>query len=54
MDRPLEHEVADRFELEEDLLEPQLVDLMDRDEEKLVMGGRIRKEMLQLDELRNL
>jgi hypothetical protein len=50
----LEHCVADRLELEQQLLEPQLVDLVDRDEEKLVVRRWIREKALQLEKLGNL
>ena len=46
--------VADRLELEEDLFEPQLEDLVDRDEQQLIVRGGIRFELLQLQDLGDL
>ena len=47
----LEQPVADRLELEDQLLEPQLVRLMDDDEQELVVHGRIRTQPLEPDQL---
>jgi hypothetical protein len=41
-----EHRFPDRLELEQDLLEPQLEDLVDLDEKELVMRGRVGLEAL--------
>jgi hypothetical protein len=46
-----EHRVARSGRLVEQLLEPQLVDLVDRDEQQLVVGGRVRLETLRGQEL---
>ena len=43
---PSEQAVAHRLQLEQDLLEPELVRLMDDDEEELVVDGGIRQELL--------
>ena len=50
----VEHAVADRLELEDQLLEPQLVRLVDDDEQQLVVHGRIRPQLLQRQELGDL
>jgi hypothetical protein len=42
------------LELEQDLLEPELVDLVDDDEEELVVSRRVRQQTLELDQLRDL
>jgi hypothetical protein len=36
-----ESQLPDRFQLEDELLEPELIGLMDDDEKQLVVGGRI-------------
>jgi hypothetical protein len=54
MDGALLHLLPDRLELEQDLLEPELVDLMDRDEQQLVVGRRVRLVLLKLQQLRDL
>src|SRR5688572_3772999 len=43
----------DRVELVKELLEPELVDLMDDDEERLVVLRRIGPELLQRNEIVN-
>jgi hypothetical protein len=43
---PAEQEVADRLQLEQQLLEPELVGLVDDDEQHLVVSGGIRLEGL--------
>jgi hypothetical protein len=48
------HVVPDRLELEQELLEPQLENLVDHDEEELVVSRWIGFEILQLEELRDL
>ena len=50
----LEHEVARRLKLEQKLLEPELVDLMNHDEQQLVVRRWIGFELLQRQQLRNL
>jgi hypothetical protein len=48
------HGIARGLELEDDLLEPQLIDLMHDDEQELVVGGRIRQQFLEVQQLRDL
>jgi hypothetical protein len=43
---PLKEGVSDRLELEQDLLEPELVGLVDDDEQKLIVGGGLREQAL--------
>lgn len=49
-----EEPIADGLELEQHLLEPELVRLMHHDEEQLVVDGRVRRELLERQELREL
>ena len=49
-----EHPVADRLQLEQQLLEPELVRLVDDDEQQLVVHGRVGPELLQRQELGDL
>jgi hypothetical protein len=45
--------VPNRLQLEQDFLEPQLIGLVDDDEEQLVVSGRVRKQALEREQLRN-
>ena len=47
-----EQRVADRLDLVQQLLEPQLVDLVDRDEQQLVVRRRVGLEVLGVEQLR--
>jgi hypothetical protein len=47
------HGVPNGFQLEKDFLKPELIGLMDDDEEQLVVRGRIGEQALQLEQLRN-
>ena len=49
-----EEAIADRLQLEEQLLEPELVCLMDHDEQELVVDGGIGEELLEREELGEL
>jgi hypothetical protein len=49
-----EQKITYRIELEQHFLEPQLVDLMDGDEQELVVSGRIRKELLERQQVGDL
>ena len=51
---PCEEAIADRLQLEQQLLEPELVRLVDHDEQELVVDGGIRQELLEREELREL
>ena len=51
---PFEEAIAHRLQLEQDLLEPELVRLVDHDEEELVVDGGIREELLEREELGEL
>lgn len=46
--------IADRLELEEKLFEPELEDLVDRDEQELVVSRRVGLQLLQFEELGDL
>jgi hypothetical protein len=48
-----EQEIADRLELEQELLEPELVRLVDDDEQELVMHGGVRAQPLRREEIRD-
>src|SRR5919106_3098457 len=48
------HQVPGTGELEQKLLEPQLVGLMNDDEEKLVVRGRIAEKLLESQQLGHL
>ena len=50
----IEHEIPDALELEQQLLEPQLVDLVHGDEQQLVVGRRLAEQVLQREQLGNL
>jgi hypothetical protein len=47
----VEHLVAHRLQLEDQLLEPQLVRLVHHDEQELVVHRRIRTQPLERDQL---
>ena len=49
-----EEAVANRLELEQKLLEPELVRLVDHDEQELVVDGWVREELLEREELGEL
>ncbi len=51
---PMEEAIADRLQLEQQLLEPELVRLVDHDEQELVVDGGIREELLERQELGEL
>ena len=51
---PGEEAIADRLQLEQQLLEPELVRLVDHDEQELVVDGGIREELLEREELGEL
>src|SRR5919106_2970153 len=48
------HQVPGTGELEQKLLEPQLVGLMNDDEEKLVVRGRVAEKLLESQQLGHL
>ena len=48
-----EHLLAGRGELVQQLLEPQLVDLVDGDEQQLVVRRRVRLQVLLVQQLRH-
>src|SRR5680860_190570 len=50
--RDCEQCVADRIDLVQQLLEPELVDLVDRDEQQLVVRRRVRLQVLGVEQLR--
>ena len=50
----LEDEISDRLEFEDELLEPQLVDLVDDDEQQFVMRRRIGQQTLGREDLGDL
>src|SRR3989337_3233756 len=50
----LYHQVPGTGELEQKLLEPQLVGLMNDDEEKLVVRGRVAEKLLESQQLGHL
>jgi hypothetical protein len=45
------HRRANRLELEQQFLEPQLIDLVNDDEQQLVVGRRIRQQLLETQKL---
>lgn len=49
--RLLEHEISDRLQLEYELFEPELVGLVDDDEEQLVVGRRVGEKRLGAENL---
>ena len=49
-----EHALADRLQLEQQLLEPQLIGLVDDDEQQLVVHRGVRAELLHRQQLRDL
>jgi hypothetical protein len=51
MGLPREEGVSDRLELEQDFLEPELVGLVDDDEQELIVGGGVREQALQRNQL---
>jgi len=48
------HVVADRLELEQELLEPELVDLVNRDEQQFVVSRWIGLPLLEVEEFGDL
>src|SRR5712691_762001 len=48
-----EHGLPYRFQLEQDLLEPQLVSLLDYGQQQVVVGRRVRQERLDVEQLRD-
>jgi hypothetical protein len=53
MSVPRVQSVPNRLQLEQDFLEPELIGLVDDDEQQLVVSGRIRKQPLNREQLGN-
>src|SRR5256885_956290 len=51
---PGEHGLADGLQLEQHLLEPQRVGLVEDDEQQLVVGGGIREKTMEPEQLVHL